>query len=214
MKKRREERIIIPDSVVTNQGSFRGLKFLGSVVIKKSIAHLDSGSRSQILAAGIRKVLSRYGRTNYHHSADDRFEASFVGLSPMSVYNNQLCIIKIQDNAILVEVEQNGITETLFNHAIQTISVATVDRNLPTIYSYVANTPGGQRESRKLYVFECPDILSTKKVIDATHARFKRQPTCPTTQTSHPGVQVRRRPPPPPLPDQANDDNTYLITRS
>ena len=116
------------------------MKFLGSVVIKKSIAHLESASRSQILAAGIRKVLSRYGRTNYHHSADDRLETSFVGLSPISVYNNQLCLIKvclsfelnkhflfqIQDNAILVEVEQNGITETIFTHAIQTISVATV----------------------------------------------------------------------------------------
>lgn len=56
-----------------------------------------------------------------------------------------------------MEVEDNGITSTIFEHANRTISVATVDHNVPTLYCYVAN-----QKSRKLYLFECPDVLANQ----------------------------------------------------
>ena len=107
-------------------------------------------------------------------------------------------------------MDENGITETLYDHSNRSISVATVDQNCPTLYCYVSNQNG-----RKLYLFECPDVLSTKKVMDATYAIFKRKtdniaPGRPPKDISLPTM---RRPPPPPLPHSDNDDNTYLITR-
>ena len=109
-------------------------------------------------------------------------------------------------------MDENGITETLFDHSNRSISVATMDHNCPTLYCYVSNQNG-----RKLYLFECPDVLSTKKVMDATYAAFKRQttPSRPPKEnhcSSLPTMNTRR-PPPPPLPHSDEDDNTYLITR-
>ena len=106
---------------------------------------------------------------------------------------------KIDENAITVEVENNGLAEVVHEHAIKGISIATIDRNIPTLYCYVANCG-----HRRLFLFECGDLLSTKKLIQATHARFQRK------------TSTRRRTPPP-LPPRDNPtitrDEAYLTTR-
>ena len=56
-----------------------------------------------------------------------------------------------------MEVEDNGVTSSIFEHNNRTISVATVDLNVPTLYCYVAN-----HKKRMLYLFECPDVLAIR----------------------------------------------------
>ena len=92
MKKRCEQRITLPPQL---SGTFSGLTYLGSVEIKRSLTLLDSNGRNKVIGAGIKKILTRYGRTNYHHHQDERLEHAFVGLSPMSNYNNRGCVVKV-----------------------------------------------------------------------------------------------------------------------
>jgi len=200
-------------------GCFKGITFLGAVEIKRSLTQLDAQGRTRVIGAGTKKILSRYGRTNYHHHRDERLESSFVGLSPMANYNNRNCVVKISDSSITVEVEDNGVTSSIFEHNNRTISVATVDLNVPTLYCYVAN-----HKKRMLYLFECPDVLATKKVMDATYAIFKKRGSTSDTNRTASLLPKMRRPPPPPLPqdatanidnqvENATRDNTYLISR-
>ena len=79
---------------MNNVGRFNA-KFLGSVEIKRSLTQLTSNSRSIVLGAAVKKVLARYGRTNYHHSGDVQLETEFVGFSPVSPFNNCHCVIQV-----------------------------------------------------------------------------------------------------------------------
>lgn len=166
--------------------TFKSLKYLGSVEIKKSIHHLVSSSdRSSIVSYAIKKILQRYGRTNFFNkpvTSDVDFD-EFIGRSPMSNWNDTHCTIEITEDSILVSVEENNLSAMLFHHSINCISVATIDLFLPNLYCYVANQDAHQRQKvkseqqdRRLYLFECTDLLQTRKLIDETKKRFRQAP--------------------------------------
>ena len=71
----------------------------------------------------------------------------------------------------------------LFDHNMNCISVATIDLFLPNLYCYVANQDAHQRQKikselqdRRLYLFECTDLLQTRKLIDETKKHFRTAP--------------------------------------
>ena len=79
-----------------------------------------------------------------------------------------------------MSVEENDVTTSLFSHNINCISIATIDIYYPTLYCYVVNLDAQQRErvksddqDRRLYLFECTDLLQTRKLIAETKKRFR-----------------------------------------
>ena len=138
---------------------------------------------------------------------------------------------QITDESILVERDENAVICRLFEHFIQSISIATIDRNVATLYCYVisqSNTATRGAPDRRLFLYECPDMLQTKKIIEETQSKFRssRDPPQPRTvqlpartmrtartADSHMGGITQRRPKrrtPPPLPDQDCISNDYL----
>jgi len=211
---------------------FRSLKYLGSCEIKKSLIVLSSADRSTIVSFAIKKILQRYGRTNFANrsgSSTVNFD-EFIGRSPMSNWNDTQCSIQISEESISVAVEENEICSLLFHHHISCISIATIDLFQPKLYCYVANQDALQRNSirsdqqdRRLYLFECCDLLQTRKLIDETKKRFRvlkgqktnkqkggepnrtERPNRPEKDSS-PSIPPRphRLPPPPSLPHYLN----------
>jgi len=205
---------------------FRSLKYLGSCEIKKSLIVLSSADRSTIVSFAIKKILQRYGRTNFANrsaSSTVNFD-EFIGRSPMSNWNDTQCSIQISEESISVAVEENEICSLLFHHQISCISIATIDLFQPKLYCYVANQDALQRnairsdqQDRRLYLFECCDLLQTRKLIDETKKRFRvhkgqkttkqklDEPKRPETDSS-PSIPPRphRLPPPPTLPHYLN----------
>ena len=121
----------------------------------------------------------------------------------------------------MVEREENQVICRLFEHFIRSISIATVDRNVANLYCYVtsqSNTATRGTPDRRLFLYECPDILQTKKIIEETQSKFIRREsrdpphTRTTTRQGHGGITQRRpkRRTPPPLPDQDCISNDYL----
>jgi len=213
-----------------HKGAFKNVRFLGSVEIKKSLVPLSSNQRSEVLGLGVKKILERFGRTNYFHTSDPEI-VEMVGRSPMSSFNDSIVNIELTDESILVERNENAVISRLFEHFIQSISIATVDRNVATLYCYVtsqSNTATRGAPDRRLFLYECPDILQTKKIIEETQSKFRssRDPPQPRTvqlparsmritriADSHVGGITQRRPKrrtPPPLPDQDCISDDYL----
>jgi len=210
-----------------HKGAFKNVRFLGSVEIKKSLVPLSSDQRSEVLQLGVKKILERFGRTNYFHTSDTEI-IEIVGRSPMSNFNDSIVNIEITGDSILVERDENAVICRLFEHSIQSISIATRDRNVGTLYCYVisqSNTATRGAPDRRLFLYECSDLLQSKKIIEETQSKFRssRDPPQPRTvqlpartmrtADSHVGGITQRRPKrrtPPPLPDQDCISNDYL----
>ena len=130
-------------------------------------------------------------------------------------------------------MEENEICSLLFHHQISCISIATIDLFQPKLYCYVANQDALQRnairsdqQDRRLYLFECCDLLQTRKLIDETKKRFRvhkgqkttkqklDEPKRPETDSS-PSIPPRphRLPPPPTLPHYLNPHWVQYLTR-
>ena len=77
-----------------HKGAFKNVRFLGSVEIKKSLVPLSSDQRSEVLQLGVKKILERFGRTNYFHTSDTEI-LDIVGRSPMSNFNDSIVNIEV-----------------------------------------------------------------------------------------------------------------------
>jgi len=84
----------------TRPASFKSLKYLGSVEIKKSLILLSSADRSTVVSYAIKKILQRYGRTNFFNlpSSSTVDYDQFIGRSPMSNWNDTHCTIEVNLN--------------------------------------------------------------------------------------------------------------------
>lgn len=153
-----------------------GIKYLGCVEIKQSLVSLPRKDRANIIDHAINKILQRYGRTNLSIVNDSRLK-SIIGRSPMSTLNDTVCRIKIISNAIKIEAEISGLSTIIFSHSLDCISIATIDHKIPTLFCYVANPRVGDSNmvsDRRLFLFECSDLIQAKKVIQQTHLKFKQ----------------------------------------
>ena len=80
-----------------HKGAFKNVRFLGSVEIKKSLSSsssLSSNQRSEVIQLGVKKILERFGRTNYFHTSDNEI-IEIVGRSPMSNFNDSIVNIEV-----------------------------------------------------------------------------------------------------------------------
>ena len=82
--------------------SFKRLKYLGSVEVKKSLVLLSSTDRNTVVSLGIKKILQRYGRTNFFKKPPDAkvIVEDYVGRSPMSNWNDTHCTIEVCTNIL------------------------------------------------------------------------------------------------------------------
>jgi len=173
---------------------------LGSVEVLQSLVHVPSSTKSRIITAAIEKILQRYGRTNHFTHSSEFNPEHFIGRSPMSPLNDSFCSIELLKDRVVVWIVENGISSRVFEHHLSCISVATTDLAIPNLYCYVINLDALKRakvpkQDRRLFLFECTDLLQTRKLIDETRKRFKNSGCSP--RGHHLVTKVRLTPPRP-----------------
>ena len=179
--------------------------FVGNIEIKKSLVGLSKRRQREILGLSsenlrfsnenyflslffgktslgyaIKKLLGRYGKTNYYFVKGNKEEVrtkSYLGFMP---------ITKLQNTKLKLEVKRYLFSHTLrtffqvtnksiksfMEHFFSDVSVIGVDEMIPRLFYYVSRIFDSEYCTRMLFLFECSSDMEGKKLLDYLQAQL------------------------------------------
>ena len=78
------------------------IRLIGGIEISHSLTKLSRKDRADVVGAAIQRLLSRYGKTNYHVSRSISLIEKSLGFSPMWPCNNEFCEVKVRTANICI----------------------------------------------------------------------------------------------------------------
>ncbi|CAG5098841.1 Oidioi.mRNA.OKI2018_I69.XSR.g16026.t1.cds [Oikopleura dioica] len=203
--------------------TFRGIKYLGSVEIIRSLYNIPKPLRTDIIGFAINRILQRYSRSNFwlsHSETETSVIHPYVGRSPMSKWHQHICDLHLSSDRIIVNANDGRDITRVFDHPLANVSVAAKDICIPNLWCYVSRSSStfGSLPERRLFLFECIDILQASKLHDLNLQRFSSQQSAPSSKTlcvqlpprPHPTSTTSSPPPLPPRKSKPTTDERYL----
>ena len=163
-------------------------KYIGSVIISKSIKQLEDNETQILIHLAIAKLLARYGRsTSFPFGEKSPSEvnklSSYIAQAPIEATNDQRCTYTVTDKSIQIfstELGNNNNKFPFLKHSLKSISTTVRSPHDKSFVVYISNLDISERrqntgKNRRLFLFDFDEKSEAKRFFFALSSAFNCQ---------------------------------------